>query len=132
VQAGKLAGLLGDVINDSAADQHLAMGGYGVTGVCNDSIAVLQQALAGRVTAYPLLERDETLAQELGKHIAAGGPDADAFRTLAASLAAVPNDMTPNASARERALASLPWAPGEEPFQSAVDARAILEGSAGA
>ncbi|MBI2376495.1 MAG: hypothetical protein HYV07_21045, partial [Deltaproteobacteria bacterium] len=69
IRAGELAGLLSDLINNVAKDLGLAVGGYGATGVCNDSVAVVQHALTGHTSAYPLLMRDETLAKELAERL---------------------------------------------------------------
>ena len=51
-----------------------------VHGLLNDSVAIVQHALTGHVTGYPLLMRDETLATELQAHIGRSGPDAAAYR----------------------------------------------------
>ncbi len=127
LEAVELAGLFSDVINASAADQKLAVGGYGATGVCNDSVAIIQHAMTGRALAYPLLMRDETLAAELKERVTDKDPrDDKAYGRLAASVKAVPSDAVANDSARARALASMPWAAGAEPFESVVRAKAIL------
>lgn len=129
LEAAVLAGLLGDVINTSAAAQQLAVGGYGATGVCNDSVAIVQHALSGAATPYPLLMRDAMLATELQQRLAdADQKDDPRYAKLAASIAAVPSDDVPNPTARARALASLPWTEGQEPFESITRARQILAG----
>lgn len=123
----KLAGMLSDVINASAEAQHLKAAGYGVTGVCNDSVAIIQHALTGRATGYPLLMRDESLKGEIDHRLSdrdrRDDPD---YQLLATTIAAVPSDVTANPTLRERALASIPWSDGAEPFTSTVDAKRIL------
>lgn len=127
VHAAQLAGLLTGVINGSASRNHLWAGGYGVTGVCNDSVAVVEHAITGQVTEYPLLMRDAYVLGEINRELpSASRADAHGLRELAASVSAVPNDLAPNASQAARALASMPWADGAEPLQSAVEARRIL------
>ncbi|GIW70843.1 MAG: hypothetical protein KatS3mg102_0385 [Planctomycetota bacterium] len=129
-EAAALAGLLGEAIRASARAQGLAAGGYGITGVCNDSVAIVQHALSGRVTGHPLLMRDEALQGELERRLAEGPRrDGRRYRRLLASIAAVPSDQEPNGSAPARALASLPWPPGREPLGVAIHARAALEGA---
>jgi len=127
LEAAQLAGQFSDVINAAASTLKLAVGGYGATGVCNDSVAVIQQLMAGRTTAYPLLMRDETLAPELEKrkHDANQG-DAAGYKRLAGSVLLVPSDAVANDSSKARALASIPWVAGKEPFQSVITAKEIL------
>lgn len=127
IKAAKLSSLLGDIIRDSADAAGLLMSGYGVTGVCNDSVAVVQQAIAGRATAYPLLMQDATLTDQIQQRLTdKDRRDDPAYRELSGAMADVPSDAMSNASAGSRALASLPWAAGKEPFASVETARAIL------
>jgi len=127
LEAASLAGLFSDMINDVAAAQKLAVGGYGITGVCNDSVAVVQHAMTGRSTAYPLLMRDETLAGELSARVNDKDKRDDASYTrLAKSVKSVPSDAVANDSARTRALESMPWSAGTEPFAKTERSRVIL------
>ena len=127
LEAASLAGLFSDMVNDVAAAQKLAVGGYGITGVCNDSVAVVQHAMTGRSTAYPLLMRDETLAGELSARVKDKDKRDDASYTrLAKSVKAVPSDAVANDSARARALESMPWTAGTEPFAKTERSRVIL------
>ncbi|MFO0725167.1 MAG: hypothetical protein U1E65_15405 [Myxococcota bacterium] len=134
IDAVELAGLMGDVINASAKKEHLAVGGYGATGVCNDSVSIIQQAVAGRITAYPLLMRDETLADEFQKRIS----DKDTFddkryKRLMDAVKTAPRDDFQSqdpmvlAARKFRALFAIPWEAGQEPFQSTVNAKLILD-----
>lgn len=127
VHAAKLCANLSDLINDVSAAAGLAMNGYGVTGVCNDSVAVIQQALTGHITGYPLFMRDDVLSPELERRLHDGNRRDDAaLRELKAAMAQAPSDEKANASAAARARASIPWVAGAEPFASTVQARAIL------
>lgn len=129
LRAVRLAGALGDVINESANGLGLWNGGYGATGVCNDSIAIIQHAMTGTTTVYPLLMRDETLLGELQQRLTDRSRVGDAdYAALRESIRAVPSDAESNPTSRERALSSLPWAPGQEPFKSTELARKILGG----
>lgn len=128
VHAAQLAGLLTNVVNGSAQRNHLWAGGYGVTGVCNDSVAVVEHAITGKVTEYPLLMKDSYVLGEINRELPrSSAKDAQGLRELASSVQAVPNDLAPNASQTARALASMPWTAGNEPLQSSVEARRILE-----
>ena len=127
LQALQLAAVLGDVIQDVGQQKNLAMSGYGVTGVCNDSVAILQQAMTGNVTGYPLFMRDAVLLPEIDKRLNDKNQrDDKALQALKTAIQQVPNDDAANGSQKARALASIPWTPGAEPFTSVQDARTIL------
>lgn len=126
IEAMQLAGLMTDTINDSSEDQDLWLGGYGVTGVCNDSVAVIEHAMTGANLTYPLMMQDDVLMPELEERIDSGGPNQGLYERLLDSIEALPNDRFSNDSVRERALHSLPWAEGQETFQSSATARKIL------
>ena len=127
-KAIEIAGLTSDVINESAKNQDLAVGGYGATGVCNDSVAVVQQVMTGSTAAYPLLKRDATLYAELKSRLADGNHrDDPEYRSIKKAIDVLPNDTKANDSAKFRArVGGLPWAAGAEPFEHVVTARKVL------
>lgn len=127
IEAIQLAGLMSDTINASAQEQGLWLGGYGKTGVCNDSVAVIEHAMTGKNLTYPLLMQDDMLLPELQERIQKGGPDTASFERLVETVNTLPSDMVTNETSFARAASSIPWAEGQEPFQSSVDARRILE-----
>ncbi|GMU59977.1 MAG: hypothetical protein AMXMBFR34_17400 [Myxococcaceae bacterium] len=127
LKAIKLAGAFTDLVNTTAKDKHLYAAGYGVTGVCNDSVAVVQQALTGKASQYPLLMKDSVLMGEIDKRLSdANRADDATFKSLRNAIKDLPSDTRMTPSTKARALASLPWTEGKEPFQSSVDARRIL------
>lgn len=129
MKAVRLAGAFTDVVEDAAKRLDLYADGYGITGVCNDSVAVVQQAVTGNATQYPLLMNDSVLLGELQRRLSDGDRTGDAgYRALKKAIGELPSDARPNPSAARRALESLPWESGREPFQSTVDARRILGG----
>jgi hypothetical protein len=127
LRAVKLAGLLTDLVVATTKDGKGAAGGYGITGVCNDSVALVQHAINGRATPYPLLMRDESVTDML-KQLADGADaaDRDDYAALEASIKAVPSDVELDSSTAQRALESAPWTDGNEPFQLVIDAKKIL------
>ena len=130
-QALILAGKLTSVIRTVALNEHLAMDGYGATGVCNDSVGVIQYAVAHQVNSYPLLMLADILVPEIDKRIAMAQNSADQandYLSLKMAVAAIPHDTTRLDDGWQRALLSMPWEPGAEPFFSSVSARAILTG----
>jgi hypothetical protein len=129
LKAIELAGAFTELVNTVAKEKNLYAAGYGITGVCNDSVAVVQQALTGKATQYPLLMKDSVLMSEIDKRLSDADKTDDAtFTALRNAIKDLPSDTRHTPSAKARALASLPWAEGKEPFQSAVDARRILSG----
>lgn len=129
LKAVSIAGAFTDVAEDAAKRLNLYADGYGVTGVCNDSVAVVQQAITGAATQYPLLMNDDVLLGELKRRLSDGDRTGDAtYRAIKKAIGELPSDTRPNPTAQRRALASIPWEGGREPFQSTVDARRILGG----
>ena len=126
MKAVELAGAFTDVVNTTAKSMNLYGDGYGITGVCNDSVAVIQQAMTGHADEYPLLMKDEVLYGALKQHLNDHDADVGLYQQLSKAIHDLPSDATPNRTAKARALASLSWAPGNEPFQSTADARKIL------
>jgi hypothetical protein len=118
------AGAFADVVHQTAQRLNLYADGYGITGVCNDSVAVVQQALTGHADEYPLLMNDSVLYGELKKHL--GQSSDPTYQSILKAIKDLPSDTRANPSAKARALASLPWAAGQEPFASSAAAREIL------
>ena len=54
VRAARIAGLYANCLNGLATEMELPFGGYGLTAVCNDSAALVQQCLYGVNTIYPM------------------------------------------------------------------------------
>ena len=129
LRAASLGGVFADVVVDASGRKHLANDGYGITGVCNDSVAVIEAAVLGKNTAYPLLMRDRELLPEIDRRLKTADADTSAkLRALRDAIVAVPSDDKKNASTAARALASIPWPAGQEPFASTQEARRILAG----
>ncbi|PRW44238.1 Arginine repressor [Chlorella sorokiniana] len=103
-------------IADVAAQRDMLLfGGYGMLGVCLDSVALIQQAMAGCCTIFPLLLGGEAKFSLLALYRQAaeeGWVYAAEARQLAAALGALPCDALQEpataADAARRALACLP------------------------
>ena len=128
VEALGLTGHFTSVIVAAAEKARLVVHGYAVLGVCNDSVAIIQQAVQGKVNSWPLFMLDELVLPELEQRIASG-QDVAAYEALRQAVAASPSDASENPTVRERALSSMSWEPGYEPFFSTIDARRILTGA---
>jgi hypothetical protein len=129
LDAVKLAGTYTDLVNTTAKKLNLYADGYGVTGVCNDSVAVVEQAVTGTSTQYPLLMKDEVMMGGIKQHLTDSDKSDDAsYVRLRDAIAKLPSDTRVNATTKQRALTSMPWAAGQEPFGSSQAARKILGG----
>jgi hypothetical protein len=128
LRAAQLAGLMSDVINDAARGKGMMLAGYGVTGVCNDSVAIVQKALGGTVVSYPLLMKDSVMTDTLASRMQnENASDHQAYRLLSQAIEAVPSDDERNSTSWQRAANSIPWPQGAEAFHSTKRARQILD-----
>ena len=130
LRALRLSGRLTNVIRQAARNMHYAADGYGGTGVCNDSVAIIQMAVHGKATPYVLIRKNELLLEEIKRRIddsGANGANADDYLALQQAAMDVPNDITDPRNVRERILGSLPWQPGQAAFPAVERGRRILE-----
>jgi len=120
------AGLWRQLVNETAAANHLVGGGYGQTGICNDSVALLQQLVTGRTTIYPLAMDKALVGAALDAKIAAGGPLAAKWKAIKAAVDELPSDLGTDPTQPGRILESIPFGPGSTPFPGADHAREVL------
>ncbi|HVO32019.1 MAG TPA: hypothetical protein VMV18_14840 [bacterium] len=114
------------VVNDIVAEKKLPGFGYARTGICDDSVAMVQQLVTGRTTVYPLSMDHDLVGEYLDRKIAEGGPLAHRYQTLRNTMNALPSDVGTDPTQRERIIDSIPYGPGPTPFPSADHARAAL------
>jgi len=55
ISSVRMAGMVAHVFNSIGTDFNLPSGGYGVLGMCNDTSAIIDFAVRGETSAYPLL-----------------------------------------------------------------------------
>lgn len=90
------------IVSTVGSDLSLPNGGYGLTGVCNDTAAWLEQSLFGSVHVYPITLTGRFAihmmrrARELEERFKANkdAAEAKATRDLMGALAVLPSDMT--------------------------------------
>eukprot|EP00824_Muranothrix_gubernata_P004055 TRINITY_DN15222_c0_g1_i1.p1 TRINITY_DN15222_c0_g1~~TRINITY_DN15222_c0_g1_i1.p1 ORF type:complete len:531 (-),score=115.93 TRINITY_DN15222_c0_g1_i1:90-1526(-) len=126
-----MASLLSSIINTAADRYNLYDRGYGIIGVCNDAVAVLEQAyFNGDVGGYPLVMQQPFLLGEIKRRLEANSDDSNTgkYRALWKIIQETPNDLRggDQRDTLRRILASIPYKEGEEPFVSTVQARAIV------
>lgn len=119
------AGLWRKVVNDTATESGLLGGGYGQTGICNDSVALLQQLVTGRTTIYPLAMDKDLMVKALDAKIAAGGSLAARWKEIRAAVLSLPRDTEADPTQPGRILDSIPFG-DTTPFPGADHARAVL------
>jgi hypothetical protein len=137
VRATRLSGLYANVLNGIATDMGLPFGGYGLTGVCNDSAAVLQQCLYGTSTIYPMTsigrfmqltlryaQRFRNKLQELRSK----GKEVDDLRALIKAMRQIPSDINASpTNASNAAKRMLHCLPEDRPFMLMDDTKTVME-----
>lgn len=121
IRAARIAGLHSVVLNGLATEMELPYGGYGLTAVCNDSAALVQQCLYGVNTIYPMTSvghymlKSMRYAQDLqGKLKSSKGMDEEVkeLKSIIDAMKEIPSDLnaSPSAahSAATRLLATMP------------------------
>jgi len=127
VRAAGIASRWREAVASMSSGGNLLAGGYGQTGVCNDSVALIQTMLTGRTTLYPLAMNHGLVDGWLDTQIAKGGPDAAAWQRLRAGVDSLPADTAADPTQPARILSSLPFGPGPNAIFPGVDAaRATL------
>ena len=139
VRAARLAGLYANVLNGLATEMKLPFGGYGLSAVCNDSAAVLQQCLYDKNTIYPLtsigrfMQRTLRYAQRLREKLLLQqqkslDPEIDDLCAIVDAMKQLPSDINaaPSnaASAAKRMLHTLQ---PKLPFRMHVDSKKVME-----
>ena len=114
--AVELCELMGAIHNSEASMENLHLGGYGAIGFCIDSTALLEQALTGQTSLFPLTlgglwrERLCTQLERLLEHNMR--PKDEAVDRYKQALKAMPQDIYHNSNTRKdakrRLLASQP------------------------
>jgi hypothetical protein len=124
-----LAGVFSDVLVQTAFKFHLYDLGYGATGVCVDSIAVIEYTAYGNMSLYPLLMEKLLVGAVVFEYVALGNANLYEYLKLATGLYELPLDSGVNPTLRLRAYNTITWPIGQEPFETVVRAREILGGA---
>jgi len=138
VRAVSMCGLLATVLNCVGTRMNMPFGGYGLTGVCLDSCAVLEKALLGTISSFPLLNINRfhmhairEARSFLDALITSGDSRAADMKAVLASMESLPSDnaATPsNASdTARRIIATTPETMPFKVMERSVDAcKAII------
>lgn len=134
----RVCALYAAMVNASATRRRLPMNGYGLIGVCVDSLAAVEKVITGSCDAYPLLgvPKYHCEACREGQHLLKAlesDPSLDQayasdLRELLGAMGELPNDIFPapreTLDACRRILNSTPKS---LPFQIMVDSKKTLE-----
>ena len=117
-----LCELMGAVHNTEAQLSHLQIGGYGALGFCIDSTALLEQAISGKTSLFPLTLGDlwrQRLHRQLNRLLASGLQASDAsVGRYRLSLDQLPQDLFHDRDAGRDALGRLMRSqPRHSPFR---------------
>jgi hypothetical protein len=132
IEAFKVASQIKNVLLNVAEADHFIIDGYGETGVCNDSVALVEELVNQKNTAYPLLLQPKLILPEIDKELQSPTLPADDKARLQRLRDAVASYQPDNQAHKDptranRILASLPWPEGQEAFPVAAQARNILQ-----
>jgi len=121
--------IIRDVFIQIAVKNNLWDRGYGITGVCDDSCGIIEIVTTGASTEYPNLMQKSFVVPEIMYRIQKHDEMSPFYYELLRIVNALPVDWTAykDSTARARALGTIVWPAGREPFQCVVDARAILD-----
>jgi len=123
VKALKASGLYLDVLQGISREDTLFAGGYGQSGICNDSVAVIEMLLNGEATVYPLLIDKKRVLTYLDTLMEKRPTMAARYRAIYRAVERMPSDVAPNPSQLRRILDSVPYGPGPTPYAGFNDAR---------
>lgn len=139
VQAVRLAGLLATTSNTLATELELPYGGYGLVGMCNDSAAIIEQAMEGTTNMYPLtangvfsmiqVRHMRDLRSSLENHSSRGfAAEVTDLNSLMFAMTQLGSDTTPTpATAGDSNRRIVHCLPPGLPFQLNVDTKAVME-----
>lgn len=127
LRAVSLSNTLAALIAEVAKENNLFADGYGLTGVCNDSVALILQALDGEATQYPLMMHDALLIKKLKEKLTDDyvGDDEN-LKLIRAAIEKLESDLQPSPTARRRILQADPWQ-GKPPLRGIQEAYTILK-----
>jgi hypothetical protein len=137
IQAVRMAGLGAIILNAVGTELELPFGGYGLTGVCNDTSALLDQALRGETSVFPLTSTGRFLMHQ-ARRIRALRKNLEGFSNfkaeirdldrLADATVNIPSDLHASPSnCADSSRRLLHCLPPDLPFQLMVETKKIME-----
>ncbi len=126
VPAFKAAGLYLDLLRNIARRDALFAGGYGQSGICSDSVAVIEVLLGVEPTVYPLLINKQLVLRHLAALQRRRPSLAARYEQIREAIQKMPSDITRNPSQARRILSCIPYGPGPTPHVGYNDARRAL------
>ncbi|GAX14805.1 hypothetical protein FisN_29Lh004 [Fistulifera solaris] len=136
VRAARYAAVYATCLNGLATERDLPFGGYGLTAVCNDSAAVIEECLHGTCSIYPMTSigsymmrtvRYAAGVRETFQSMNTMEQEVDALGKIIQAMGKIPSDLNalPSyaADSAKRILHGLPENPS---FQLMTESRAVM------
>jgi hypothetical protein len=138
IHAAQIAGLYANVLNGLSTELKLPFGGYGLTAVCNDSAALVQQCLYGTCTIYPMtsvgrfLQRTMRYSQHMADQLRVSDDDMESevrdLMSIADAMKKIPSDLNASpGNAKNAAKRMLATLQPNLPFLLAKDSKTVME-----
>jgi hypothetical protein len=137
IRAARVAGLYACVLNGLSSELELPFGGYGLTAVCNDSAALVQQCLYNEATIYPMtsvgryLHRTMRYAQHMAEkmnRVTGLDDEVHDLTSIADAMKKMPSDLNASpANAENAARRMLATMQPNMPFNLAKDSKRVME-----
>jgi hypothetical protein len=137
VRAVRFAAVYATCLNGLATERDLPFGGYGLTAVCNDSAAVIEQCLHGTCSIYPMTSigsymmrtvRYAAGVREAFRNMDGMEVEVDALGRIIQAMGKIPSDLNALPSyavdSARRILHGLPENPS---FQLMTESRVVME-----
>ena len=137
VRAARIAALYATVLNGLSTELKLPFGGYGLTAVCNDSAALVQQCLYNATTIYPMTSvgrfllrtqrYGDRLADQLNSHEDLDLEVQDLY-LITTAMKKIPSDLNASpGNAQDAARRMLATLQPNLPFLLAKDSKNVME-----
>lgn len=136
-RAARFAAVYATCLNGLATERNLPFGGYGLTAVCNDSAAVIEQCLHGTCSIYPMTSigsymmrtvRYAAAVRNSFRQLSGMEKEVEALGMIIHAMGKIPSDLNASpsyaASSAERILHGLPPNPS---FRLMTECRSVME-----
>jgi hypothetical protein len=137
VRAVRFAAVYATCLNGLATERDLPFGGYGLTAVCNDSAAVIEECLHGTCSIYPMTSigsymmrtvRYAAGVREAFRNMRGMEQEVDALGKIIQAMGKIPSDLNALPSfAADSAKRILHGMPKNPSFQLMTESRVVME-----
>jgi len=123
LKALSAAGLYLDLLLNLSRKDALFAEGYGNSGICNDSVAVIELVIGEEASVYPLLINKPFVLNHVADLQRQRPQLAERYGEIRRAIEQMPSDIASDESQPRRILACIPYGPGRTPHTGYNDAR---------